>query len=789
MTAIFKTDPTSNEPSPKPGGAARPSRCVSVPFATVPTYTERHHLSEELSTKLEKPPSEIRPTHAVVVTGLGGTGKTQLVLRYIEEHEEDFDTVLWIDVRSEEAARSAYERCCRALGLAVKAPASDRPLQDVPAVQDVLSWLRCRGEDKRWLAVVDNADDLSWGVSDIVPKGKAGAVIVTSQDAQASRLLGGHTPTVKVDAMEKEEAFRLMLKYFDEPIAEGDGCLDMIEEIIINLDRLALGIDLAGSRIRADVDQGDHLADALQQYLSDYQRHQDKLLRDEEFACMSTYKKTVWTAWETSLSSLRKVEKSQRNIYPIQLLRFVTLLNRANVQEELFRLASLGLKESCNQLDVSVPVWMQSLLGKGEDEHWNDFSYRETVKSLLRYGLVRPVGEPWKGITMHNLVGWRASVGMDREEFWRLYLVFIAAVSLQITTEPRHVSFRRHVVAHFPPNNMLLDEQRCGGIEQMCWMWATVGTIFYQEGRWKEAEELQVKVVETMVRLPGGKHSGMLTAIADLGTTYRERGRLEDAEELERQVMEARSEMLGPTHLDTLTVMADLAITLRRQMRLEEAETLETRVMAIRSEVLGCDHPDTLDIMDNLASTYVRLYRYKEAEKLVETVIKERVRLLGEMDPKTIDAKASLGVIYSRQQRHDEAEPLKRAVFDARKSLLGDEHPETLKALTNLGVTLSAQGSHEEAERLRIHVVKVRERLLGDDHPSTLTAKANLAWTFLDQGRRKEAKELFHSVTEARRRVLVEEQPDTIEVTAYLAATYRDRARLEEAEGLEVIRR
>jgi GTPase SAR1 family protein len=114
------------------------------------------------------------------VTGLGGTGKTQLVLRYIEEHEDEYDSVLWIDVRSEETARASYERCCRELRLPVEAAPGGRLLQDIPSVQVMLSWLRDRSEDKRWLAVLDNADDLSWDVSGIVPKGKAGTVIVTS---------------------------------------------------------------------------------------------------------------------------------------------------------------------------------------------------------------------------------------------------------------------------------------------------------------------------------------------------------------------------------------------------------------------------------------------------------------------------------------------------------------------------------------------------------------------------------------------------------------------------------
>jgi hypothetical protein len=106
-----------------------------------------------------------------------------------------------------------------------------------------------RDEDKRWLAVVDNADDLSWDVSSVRPKGKAGSVIVTSQDAQAARLLGGRTPTVKVDAMEPEEAVRLVLNYFDVSVRPESGCRILVKEITECLDRLALAIDLAGARV------------------------------------------------------------------------------------------------------------------------------------------------------------------------------------------------------------------------------------------------------------------------------------------------------------------------------------------------------------------------------------------------------------------------------------------------------------------------------------------------------------------------------------------------------------
>lgn len=74
---------------------------MSVPFTTVTTYAPRQDLSEELEQKLGKPHRGHGLAHAVAVTGLGGTGKTQLVLRYLEEREGKYNTILWLDARSQ----------------------------------------------------------------------------------------------------------------------------------------------------------------------------------------------------------------------------------------------------------------------------------------------------------------------------------------------------------------------------------------------------------------------------------------------------------------------------------------------------------------------------------------------------------------------------------------------------------------------------------------------------------------------------------------------------------------
>ncbi|KAF2201375.1 hypothetical protein GQ43DRAFT_360176, partial [Delitschia confertaspora ATCC 74209] len=56
-------------------------------------------------------------------------------------------------------------------------------------------------------------------------------------------------------------------------------------------------------------------------------------------------------------------------------------------------------------------------------------------------------------------------------------------------------------------------------------------------GHWQETEELNVQVMETRKRVPGEDHSDTLASMANLASTYRNQGRWKEAEELDMQMM------------------------------------------------------------------------------------------------------------------------------------------------------------------------------------------------------------------------------------------------------------
>ena len=263
---------------------------------------------------------------------------------------------------------------------------------------------------------------------------------------------------------------------------------------------------------------------------------------------------------------------------------------------------------------------------------------------------------------------------------------------------------------------------KIGGAEDIDTLVSTtiLGIVYGREGRWKEAEQLQLQVMETRKIKLGVDHPNTLTSMANLASTLWNQGRWEEAEQLQLQVTEISKTKLGADHPDTLLSMANLASTLWSQGRWEKAEQLELQVMETRKIILGADYPDTLVSMNNLASTYRSQGRWEEAEQLQLQVTEISKTKLGADHPNTLTGIANLASIYRSQGRWEKAEQLQLQVMETRKTKLGADHPNTLMGMANLAFTWNSTGQHTKAiDLLRTCVLK-EQRVLGPSHPYTI---------------------------------------------------------------------
>jgi hypothetical protein len=85
-----------------------------------------------------------------------------------------------------------------------------------------------------------------------------------------------------------------------------------------------------------------------------------------------------------------------------------------------------------------------------------------------------------------------------------------------------------------------------------------------------------------------------------LASTYRSQGRWKEAKELFVKVVETRKTVLGQGYPSTLTSMVNLAYTWKSQGRDEEAIELLKRAEEFQRQILGSDHYLTIDSTQTL---------------------------------------------------------------------------------------------------------------------------------------------------------------------------------------------
>ncbi|CAE6516254.1 unnamed protein product [Rhizoctonia solani] len=158
-------------------------------------YTGRQNENTQVVTCITGGKNERR---VCVVYGLGGVGKTQLVLNVIERTWDEWDHIIYVDASSTEAIEKALTQFGKAKNIG-------------ETFRDVIRWLESCGE--RWLVVFDNADTPSTNIRQYIPtRGRGGSVLITTRLPDLARLAEGSGSVCHLSSMSQTDGTALLLK-------------------------------------------------------------------------------------------------------------------------------------------------------------------------------------------------------------------------------------------------------------------------------------------------------------------------------------------------------------------------------------------------------------------------------------------------------------------------------------------------------------------------------------------------------------------------------------------------
>ena len=452
-----------------------------------------------------------------------------------------------------------------------------------------------------WLLLFDGADSLE-EVFGLFPPGIHGDIVYTSRNSMLRRL-----PTSqirRVAEMNRVEAPELLLK---------SARLDLLSEeyqklgsaIVEELGSLALAIDQAGAYIASGECR-------LDDFLDVFNTHRQHLLQNEAYEGASGNDRAVYATWDLSYTAIRRQANTVVNEAlcqgpkaALQILQLFPFLHNEGIMEDIFRSAAENSRDQSEVEREANGRLLSDLTQLDLDGKWESYRFRQGIRTLLSFSLVGQESSQ-RRFFMHRLVHLWAydRLTTERDRFCDQARDFLKR-SITWRFESSDYTFRRELLPHIANFQRQLSLYSAKIQEDGK---AEFALVFFEAGRWKEAEELQVQVMETSQRVLGQEHPHTLTSMANLASTYRNQGRWTEAEELEVQVMETRQRVLGQEHPSTLTSMNNLAFTWEGQGRATEAISLMNRCVQLRKQALGPEHPDTEASLETLCGWERRIY-------------------------------------------------------------------------------------------------------------------------------------------------------------------------------------
>jgi tetratricopeptide (TPR) repeat protein len=532
-----------------------------IPFSQNPGFVGRESQLAELEAKLF---SNEHTTTTLAVVGPGGTGKSQLALEVAHRTRQSNKncSVFWMDASDKDSLYQSYASVAQKLS--VLGWDDDQPDMKQLAKRCVVEI-----STRRCLLIFDNTEHTTLrsggsstteaaDLADCLPQSKLCSAIFTTTNTDTAQALAPQI-IIALRELTLDTALRMLQVRLAKTLANTEQ--QEAEHLLKELSYLPLAVMQAAACIEAS-------GITVQEYRSRLEKHKELATEhsggsSEGRLQDSGIEDPVAAALFLSIDQI-----SHDHASATDCLFLAACVDRKDISLDLLETTSTQAREdTVNVLDKYMLVTRRPAQSA--------FDVHRLVHQALRKRLqVEGQLVQWTQSTIIQLLRVFPDDDHSNRSKWR-----------------RLLPHAQHVLSHSLADDNNKERTR---LASRC------ATTLFSDGRYEEAEELFVQVMETSKVKLRADHPDTLTSMANLAATYRNQGRWDDAEKLEVQVMETRKTKLGADHPDTLTSMHNLAFTLQSQARHVEALALMEECFQSRKQVLGEQHPDTQSSFDTL---------------------------------------------------------------------------------------------------------------------------------------------------------------------------------------------
>ncbi len=651
----------------------------------------------------------------VVISGLGGTGKTQLALAYAHTHRNNYD-IIWLLSAD---TTLTLDNSLRQLGVTLGVDVAGKDAEQTRN----LVMNRLYELQKDVLLIYDNADQISpTQLHPYLPS--SGHLLLTSRRSgeQWGRL--GHA--LSLDTFNEAEGMAFWTRRMGEQVAlEGAADWRLLGEA---LGWLPLALELAAAYIKYN-----HLNAA--NYLALYQNRRQALWQED--AAPDDYDKTMVTVWELNFQQIQTTPGAA------DLLNLCCFFAPDDIPLTL-------LTDYVDQLPPLLGEIMADPLRRNK-----------ALRALGQYSLFTRTDE---AVSLHRLVQTvaRDQMGQEQTQQW-----VEAAVNLLCeadTLDPHDMVTWTDTALLLPHMQNAVQAATAYDLTNpnVANLHNAIGFYLQQyAGQLAEARPYFEQALTINQKVLGENHPNTATSLNNIGASLDSMGLLAEARSYYEKALAIRQKVLEPEHPDTAQSLNNMGYVLRAMGQLAEARSYYVQALAINQKVWGATHPHTAASLNNMGFLLQGMGLLVEARPYYAQALAIRQKVLGTEHPDTAQSLNNMGFLLQAMGQLTEARPYYAQALTINQKVLGEEHPDTAGNLNNLGTLLQGMGQLAEARPYFAQALAIRQKVLGAEHPDTAGSMNNIGALLRAMGQLDEARPYYEQALAIRQMVLGAEHPDT----------------------------
>jgi len=653
------------------------------------------------------------------ISGLGGVGKTQVALEYAYRYAFHYDIIWWINA---ETQQTMLEDIIQFVNRMQPGRASSDH-DDIMAAFNV--WL---DENKNWLLIYDNADDMKQ-VSKSIPKINNGHILITTRNKHG--LIGDG---INIDLFEENETVDFLYKRTRQ------GEQEAAVQLSKRLGYLPLALEQAAAYISENgINYSDYL-DLLDGYGLE-------LLGEKEY--ITSYSAAVTTTWNISID---KIESESAK----QLIRLCSYFAPEDIKLSYF---------TQNSEWLPIPL---------KDDIIHGIKCNKVVSELTKYSLMIKKD---KSLYMHRLLQEVIRRQLSDDAQWILCCLSIMAEVYEyqygnVTSNQLFFKNTPHAitVADYAAKLLHQDKEQ----DDVAYLYYIAGLGFYHTAAYSQSMEWFRKALAIHEEIIGKEHPNTATTYHNIASAYSALGNYPAALEWYWKALAIQVKVLGKEHPNTATTYYNIAGVYSEQGDYPAALEWYWKALAIQEKVLGKEHPDTANTYNNIARAYFYQGGYPAALEWYRKALAIQEKVLGKEHPNTATTYNNIAGVYSEQGDYPAALEWYRKALAITEKVLGKEHPDTAITYNNIALVYSFQGDYPTALEWYRKDLAITEKVLGKEHPSTANTYNNIALVYSFQGDYPTALEWYRKSLAIKEKVLGKEHPRTATTYYNIAGVYSE---------------